>query len=96
MKLQRIIRAQADIQSHFEEIRERVPLVRQKQAIIAQRRHRNPDLLQVEEVLQRRHFAEEDAVRDRVGGEIGGGEVVGIARFAAVWTEDEGIFARYI
>lgn len=34
MELQRIIRAQTNIQAHFEEIRKRIPLVRQKQRVI--------------------------------------------------------------
>lgn len=44
VKLQRIVRAQAHIQSYLEEIREWVPLVRQKEGVIAQRAHRDPDL----------------------------------------------------
>lgn len=94
MELQRIVRAYAHIQPHFEEIRERIPLVCQKQAIVAQRRHRDPDLLQVEQVLQCGHFAQEDAMRDRVRGEERRREMVWVARFTAVRAEDEGIFAR--
>ncbi len=51
MKLQGIVRAQADIQSRLEEIRERIPLIRQKQRVVTQGAHRYPNLLEVEQVL---------------------------------------------
>lgn len=87
MELQRIVRAQTDVQTNLEEVRQWVPLVCQEERIIAERAHSDADLLQVEQVLKRRNFAEENAVRDGVRGEESGGEMVGIACFARVWTE---------
>lgn len=66
MHLERIIRAQTNIQPHFEELLDRISLVCEEERVIAQGAHRHPDLLQVEEVLERRDFAEQDPVRDGV------------------------------
>lgn len=51
MHLQRIIRAQTDIQADLEELGERVPLVLEEERVITERTHRHADLLEVEEVL---------------------------------------------
>jgi hypothetical protein len=48
-----------------------------------------PDLLEVEQVLQRRDLAQKDAVRDRVGSEEGGSEVVGVAGFSRMRSKPE-------
>lgn len=45
------------------------------------------DLLEVEEVLERRHFAEEDAMRDRVRSQERRGEVVGVTGFSRMRPE---------
>jgi len=42
----------------------RIAVVRQEQGVVAQRRHGEANLLEVEEVLHDGHLAEEDAVRD--------------------------------
>jgi hypothetical protein len=51
MELKWIVRAQADVQTRFEEIRKRITFVGQEQSIVAKRRHGKPNLLQVEEIL---------------------------------------------
>lgn len=91
VELQRIISAQTDVQPYFEEIRQRVPLVRQEQRVVAQRTHGQPDLLQVIQILQSRHFAQEDAVRNRMRDEERGSQVIRVSRFTAVRTENERI-----
>jgi hypothetical protein len=48
MKLQRIIRTQAHIQTDFKEVREWIALVRQEKTVVTERAHRHADLLQVE------------------------------------------------
>ena len=40
VELQRVVRAQADIEADLEEIGQRVPLVREEQCVVAQRAHR--------------------------------------------------------
>jgi hypothetical protein len=89
VELQRIVCAQADIEPRLEEIRERVPLVREEESVVAQRAHGDSDLLEIEQVLQRGDLAEQDSMRDGVRGQEGGREVVGIACFARVGTQDE-------
>lgn len=66
MELQWVIRAQADVQTRLEEVRERVPLIRQEQGVVAEWAHRDTNLLQVEQVLQRRDLPQGNAVRDGV------------------------------
>lgn len=48
-----------------------------------------PDLLEVEEVLQRRDLAQEDAVRDRMGSQESRSEVVGVASFPRMRSKPE-------
>jgi len=57
MELQRVISTQADIQPSLEELFQRIPLICQEERIIAQRTHRDPDLLQIEQILQGGHLA---------------------------------------
>ena len=76
VELERVVGAEADVQADLEEVRERVALVREEERVVAERAHREPDLLEVEEVLQRGYLPEEDAVRDRVRGEVRGREVL--------------------
>ena len=66
MELQWVIRAQADIQADLEEVGKGVPLVRQEQCVVAQRAHREADLLQIEQILQRGNLPQEDPVGDGV------------------------------
>ena len=51
VELQRVVGAQADIQANLEEVGQRVPFIRQEQRIVAQRAHRNTDLLEIEKIL---------------------------------------------
>lgn len=94
MELQRIVRAQADIQPNLEEIRQRVPLVRQEQRIITERTHRKTDLLEIEEILESGDLAEEDSMGNGVGREEGRGEMVGVASFPTVRSEHKGVWAN--
>ena len=69
MELERIIRTQADVQPHLEEVRKGVALVCQEEGVIAERTHSEPNLLQIEQVLERGDLAEEYAVGDGVRSE---------------------------
>lgn len=52
------------------------------------------DLLEVEEVLQSRDLAKENAVRDGVRGEEGRGEMICVSGLASVRSEPEGVYER--
>lgn len=92
VKLQRIVRAQADIQTSLEKVRKRVPFVGQEERVIGQRAHCDTDLLEVEQILECGYLAEENAVGDGVRGQERGSQVVGIPSFAAVGSEDESVY----
>jgi hypothetical protein len=62
MKLQWIIGTQTNVQSNFVEVRERIPFVSKEQRIVAQRTHGDTDLRQIEQVLQCRHLAKQNAM----------------------------------
>ena len=47
-----------DVQAGPEEILERVAFIREEERVIAERRHGEADLLEVEQVLERRNLAE--------------------------------------
>jgi len=51
MELQRVISAQTDIQPRLEKLFQWIPLVRQEERVVAQRTHRDPDLLQIKQIL---------------------------------------------
>lgn len=89
MELQRVVRAQADIQANLEEIRQWVPLVRQEQRVVAQRAHRKTDLLQVEKILQGGDLTQQDAMRDGVRSQEGRSEMFGVAGLATVRPKNE-------
>ena len=87
MELKGVVRAQADIQADLEEVRERVPFVCQEQCVVAQRTHCEANLLQIEQVLQRGHLPQQDAVRYGVSDEVSRCKMVGVSGFAAVRPE---------
>lgn len=58
MELQRVVRAQANVQADLEEVGQWVPLVRQKQRVVTQRAHRKANLLEVEQILERGNLAQ--------------------------------------
>ena len=89
VELKGVVRAQADIQADLKEVRERVPFVCQEQCVVAQRTHCEANLLQIEQVLQRGHLPQQDAVRYGVSNEVGGCKMVGVSGFAAVRPEHE-------
>ena len=89
VELQRIVRTQADIQSSFEILRQWVPLIGQEERVVAQRTHRDADLLQIKKILKSRDLTKQDAVGDGVRSKECRCQVVGIARLAGVWTENE-------
>lgn len=66
MELKWIISAQTDVQPYLEELRQRIPLVREEQRVITQRTHSESDLLEIEQILQRRDLSQRDSVRDGV------------------------------
>lgn len=57
--------------------------------VVGQRAHREPNLCEVEQVLERRRLLQQDAVVHALGGEERGREVVGVTRLARVRTERE-------
>ena len=87
MELQRVICTQTDIEPHFEEVRQRVPFVCQEQCVVAQRTHCEANLLQIEQVLQRGHLPQQDAVRYGVSDEVSRCKMIGVSGFAAVRPE---------
>lgn len=89
MELKRVIRAQADIQPRLEEFLQWVPLVCQEERVVAERAHCDPDLLQIEQVLQRGNLAQQNPVGDRVRCEVGRCQVVGVPCFTRMRTEDK-------
>ena len=53
VKLQRIVRAQTNVQPNLEELLQRIPLISEEQSVVAERAHSEAYLSEVEEVLQR-------------------------------------------
>jgi len=47
VELQRVVRAQADVEPCLEKVGQRVPLVREEERIVAQRAHGDANLLEV-------------------------------------------------
>lgn len=92
MELQRIIRTQTDVQAYVEEVWERIPFIRKEERVVAERAHSDANLLEVEEVLQSRHFSKKNAVRDRVRGKECRSEVFRITCFAAVRSKDKSVY----
>ena len=93
VKLQRIVRGQAQIEADRVVLVERVLDVVEEHGVVAQRRHGYADLAQVEQVLKHGHFAQHKAVRYVVGEHEGGDEVVDGARFATVRPKVERVEA---
>jgi hypothetical protein len=91
MELQRIISTQTNVEPGLEEIRKGVPLVSQEQCIVAQRTHRNTDLLKIEQILQRRDLTKQDPMGDGMGCQECRREVVSVPSFSTVGSENEGI-----
>lgn len=71
----------------------RVAVVGEEQRVVAQGRHGQADLLQVEEVLHDGHLAQQDAVRDRVTREEGRRQVVRVSGLARVRPQDKRVVA---
>jgi hypothetical protein len=57
MELQRSNRAQAHIHSNFEKFWQRISFISQEQGVVAERAHRDSNLLQVEQVLKSWQFS---------------------------------------
>ena len=62
--LQGVVRRQGQGEATGEEDWEGVLVVVQEEGVVAERAHAQPDLREVEEVLQRQALAQVDAVRD--------------------------------
>jgi len=101
-----VVRRQADVEADAEIARQRIAVVGQEESVVAERRHgdanlhvseRSPvarsqtNLLEVEQILQSGYFAQEDAVRDRMRGQEGAGQMVGVAGLARVGPQDESV-----
>lgn len=61
-ELQRVIGGQGDVEPSLQILGERVSVVREKEGIIAQGRHSNADLVEIEDVLQKRHLSEHETM----------------------------------
>ena len=53
MELQRVVRAQAHVESCLEKVGQRVSLEREEKRVVAQRAHGDTDLFEVKKILQR-------------------------------------------
>jgi len=95
MELQRIICAQADIESSFEKVWERVPLVSQEKSIIAKRAHCDSDLFQIEQILKCWYFSQQNTVRYGVRSQERGGQVVGVPCLSTVRAEDQCVYTSH-
>ena len=95
-KLQRIIRRQRDIKTLFEIADERVAVVGEEQCVIAQRRHRNPDLFQVEDILEQWHLSEGDAVTDAVAAQQRRRQMICITSLATVRPEKKRVESSFL
>ena len=62
--LQGVVRRQGQGEAAGKEDREGVLVIIQEEGVVAERAHAQPDLREVEEVLQRQALAQVDAVRD--------------------------------
>mmetsp|Transcript_12255 Transcript_12255/g.51590 ORF Transcript_12255/g.51590 Transcript_12255/m.51590 type:complete len:756 (-) Transcript_12255:852-3119(-) len=89
--LQRVVRAQRNEQPACQKGRQRVLVVIQEERVVGQGAHAQADLGEVEHVLQPRALAQIDAVRDVVGQQERGGQVVEVARLACVRAERESV-----
>lgn len=94
VKLERIVRAEADVKPGLEELGDWIPLVGEEERVVAQRAHGDPDLLQVEEVLQGRHLPQQDPVCDGMRRDERRGQVVRVASLTAVRSEHKSAFLR--
>lgn len=94
MELQRIVGRESDVQTSTKEERERIALVVEEQAVVAQGRDREADLREVVQILERRREAEVDAVIDAVRDEERRGEMVGRAALTTMWTKVEGVWSH--
>jgi len=94
MELQRIVGRESDVQTSTKEERERIALVVEEQAVVAQGRDREADLREVVQILERRREAEVDAVIDAVRDEERRGEMVGRAALTTMWTKVEGVWTH--
>lgn len=90
-KLQRIIGGQGHVEPTLEEAGARVLVVRQEQRVVTERRHCDADLVQVVEVLQQRHLAQQDTVADAVAAQEADGQMIGVTSLTAVRTKDESV-----
>ena len=93
MELEGVIRADADIHAHAEKVGKGIALIGEKEGIVAEWRHGHTDLLEVVEVLQRGHLAEENAMRDGLGGKKGRGKVIRVACLTGMWAQDKRVCA---
>ena len=96
MELQWVVRTQTDIKPDFEEIGEWIPLVRQEKRIVAERTHGKTDLLQIEEILQRRNLAQQNPMGDGMGCQKTGRKMIRVSGFSAMRAEHESIYAPSI
>lgn len=89
VELERIVRTQAYIEPESEEVREWIAFIGQEQRIVADRAHRDANLLEVEQILKRWHLPQEDSMRNGMRSEERRCEMIWVASLAAVRTQHE-------
>ena len=92
-ELQWVICRQGDVEPSLQILGERISVVREKERIIAQRRHCNADLVEIEDVLQKRHLSEHETMAYAVTAQYCSGKMVNIPRLATMRAQEEGIEA---
>lgn len=90
-KLQRIIGGQGHVEPTLEEAGARVLVVRQEQRVVTEGRHGDADLVQVVEILQQRHLAQQDTVADAMAAQEADSQMIGVTSLTAVRPKDESV-----
>ncbi len=91
MKLKRVVGGQANIESNRVILGERILDIVQEHGVIAEWRHGNAHLTQVEEVHEHGHLAQHQAMRDVVGEHERANKVIHGARLARVRPKIENV-----
>lgn len=90
-KLQWVIGGQGHVEPTLEKAGTWVLVIGQEQRVVTKRRHCDANLVQVVEVLQQRHFAQQNAVTDAVAAQEADSQMIGVAGLTTVWPKNEGI-----
>lgn len=95
MELKRIVRGQGHIQTLHQVLGKRITRIGDEQRVVAQRRHGDADLGQVEQVLQDGHLAEQQPVTNALRREVAGDQMIDRAGFATVSSNGKCVQATH-